>query len=1626
MGCSLTRGVAGFLACLVFGCASSDSLDDASRGPIDLASGAIDTRSAEPASSETTLTPDGAGQYLIVQLAGPASSADLDALAAGVDRIYGYLPHDSYLVRVAPGVSPASLGAWSGVYRPEYKIARSVREAADWSAALADSDVDAATQTIMVQAYPDADLERIAAEVAMFPEADLVGTGGGSRFSRVRLRVPGDRAVAVAEALAELPEVSWIDVEGQRGLLNDTTIWVGQSGVTTARTTPIFDRGIHGEGQVVGFIDTGLDIDSCYFRDTTLGLPPLNVCDGGTAVDPAQRKVLAVDFLAAGECAGGIAATEWDATASHGTHVAGTLAGDNFVRPIVHDTADGMAPAAKLIVQDAGSGSDNCSSMPGIGCPVVDLKPFFAQAYAQGARLHSNSWGDHLNSLPHNKYTAASEDVDEFMWTHPDFLIFFAAGNSGSNPGTVFSPSTAKNGISVGATLHAASAESMAAFSSCGPTADNRIKPDLTIPGSSVLSARSDGNVGTNNCTTLTQSGTSQATPAAAGFGALVRQYFTDGFYPSGAAVAADGFAPSAALVKAALLNSSRQMTAAAAGTIPANCQGWGRILLEDGLFFAGQNRRLFVADDPGFPEGGAGQSKKFNFIVQANESLKATLVWTDFPSTPAASINLVNDLDLEVTGPAGTFAGNVFAGGVSQPGGTADRRNTVEQVLLATPGPGLYTIIVRAANVPVGPQPFALVVTGNAVLNQPPIASAGADQTGQAGTEVVLDGSASTDPDGVPSPLTFSWTQTGGPPVTLDGAATAQARYTPTALGAYTFRLEVSDGADQAEDTVVVTIANQPPVADAGADQTGRAGVAVQLDGSASNDPDDLPSPLTFAWIQTDGPPATLTGADAAQASFTPTALGTYTFRLQVSDGADQADDTVSITILNLPPVASAGPDQTGLTADPILLDGSASSDPDGVPAPLSFTWTQIAGPPASLSDAGTVLATFTPVALGTYTFQLDVSDGAASASDTVSVTILNRPPIANAGADRTGIIGALLALDGSASSDPDDLPSPLSFSWTQIAGPSVTLEGADGARPGFTPGALGTYSFRLAVSDGADQAEDTVTVTIVNQAPIANAGADQSGVVGFPILLDGSASTDPDDVPAPLSFAWTQIAGPPVTIGGESASQAGFTASLLGTYTFRLVVSDGEAQSDDTVSITILNQGPIASAGADQSGIVGFPILLDGSASFDPDGQPSPLSFSWSQIDGPPVTIAGEGAFQAGFTASLLGTYTFRLVVSDGAAESEDIVSVSILNQGPIADAGPDRGGLLGVLAALDGSASNDPDGQPFPLTYAWTQIDGPPVNILGADLALASFIPTLVATYRFRLVVSDGAAQSEDTISVSILNQSPTASAGPDRSGQVGTAVVLDGSASDDPDDGPLPLSFSWTQTAGPSVTLSGASAPQASFTPAVSGTYAFRLVVSDGLAQAEDSVTVTVAASTVVVFSDGFEQSLGWTANASGTDTATTGKWERATPQPTSSGGLPLQLAARAGSFDLVTGASAGASVGDHDIDGGTTSISSPPIALPSGQLTLSLAYYLAHLSNSSSADFLRVRVVGATTSTVMQELGTTSDDGAAWLTTSVDISAFAGQIVRIVIEAADASTASLVEAAIDDVKIEARL
>ncbi len=454
---------------------------------------------------------------------------------------------------------------------------------------------------------------------------------------------------------------------------------------------------------------------------------------------------------------------------------------------------------------------------------------------------------------------------------------------------------------------------------------------------------------------------------------------------------------------------------------------------------------------------------------------------------------------------------------------------------------------------------------------NHAPAAYAGADQSVNKKSSVTLDGSASSDPDG--DPLTYAWTQTGGPTVSLSSAGAQKPTFTaPASAASLTFQLVVDDGeTSSSADTVTITVGNRAPTADAGADQSVNKKSSVTLDGSASSDPDG--DPLTYAWTQTGGPTVSLSSASAQKPTFTaPASAASLTFQLVVDDGETSSSaDTVTITVGNRAPTADAGADQSVNKKSSVTLDGSASSDPDG--DPLTYAWTQTGGPTVSLSSASAQKPTFTaPASAASLTFQLVVDDGETSSSaDTVTITVGNRAPTADAGADQSVNKKSSVTLDGSASSDPDG--DPLTYAWTQTGGPTVSLSSAGAQKPTFTaPASAASLTFQLVVDDGeTSSSADTVTITVGNRAPTADAGADQSVNKKSSVTLDGSASSDPDG--DPLTYAWTQTGGPTVSLSSASAQKPTFTApASAASLTFQLVVDDGETSSSaDTVTITV-----------------------------------------------------------------------------------------------------------------------------------------------------------------------------------------------------------------------------------------------------------------------------------------------------------------------------------------------------------------------------------------------------------------------------------------------------------------------
>ncbi len=672
----------------------------------------------------------------------------------------------------------------------------------------------------------------------------------------------------------------------------------------------------------------------------------------------------------------------------------------------------------------------------------------------------------------------------------------------------------------------------------------------------------------------------------------------------------------------------------------------------------------------------------------------------------------------------AGTL---VFSDGTSVPTGSLNNNGaattvtfaprTVTSVRFNVTGTSSTTYNIGLAEIQVWGDPAPAV-------NRPPVANAGADRTGITGVATALDGSASSDPDN--NPLTYSWAKISGPTATIAASTSATTTFVPSAAGTYEFELTVSDGTLTATDRVIVTVSdNQAPKANAGVDLSVYSGQSVQLDGSASSDPNG--TPVTYAWSQVGSSPAavTLSGATAARPSFTPTVPGTYEFSLVVSDGVlSSTPDTVKVVVGTAPPVAANLAPSSTVTASSEnsattqtaakAIDRFAVGYPSdytkewataggGSGTWLKLTWPNpitidkivlydrpnsddaITGATLNFSDGTSVntgalnnAGAATTVTFSTRTVtsvQLTINQVSSTTHNIGLAEIevwgylaANRAPIANAGSDVAALTGTPTTLDGSASSDPDG--NPISYVWTQTAGASVSLAGASSAKPTFTPAAAGTYTFQLVVSDGKLDSTDTVTVTVAqNQPPVANAGPDAGGWTGKTVTLNGTQSSDPNGTA--LTFAWTQTGTTPaaVTLTGANTATPTFVPTKEGVYTFLLTVSDGATTATDTVVITVQltpNQNPIANAGPDQTVSPGVQVTLDGSASSDPDG--TALTYKWALTTGTGITLSSTTAAKPTFTTNALGTYVFTLTVSDGVATATDTVTIEVKAAGTL----------------------------------------------------------------------------------------------------------------------------------------------------------------------------------------------------------------------------------------------------------------------------------------------------------------------------------------------------------------------
>jgi serine protease AprX len=655
--------------------------------------------------------------YILVQTSGSLSSAQRQQLTDVGAEIQEYVPDDTYLCRYKPAdlapVRALPFVAWAGAYLRGFKIPPALKSATtDASSgvlfAAAGPSPSRKPRVVDVVLHEGVDAnsgtlkERLAAAARVDPDELTSGT------RKVRLTVQeGD-----LDSLAALDEVRHIEEVPTRQLFNNVARVLLNADVVVNGTA------YQGEGQTIAVADTGFDEGST------------------TNVHPAFTGRVATLYAL-----GRPNPAKTDDPHGHGTHVAGSALGDG-TSTSMGGAIQGTAPRATLVLQSTLDSQGHLGGLP------ADLHDLFEPPYDNDqARVHTNSWGAATPGLP---YDSSAQEIDDVVWARPDLVICFAAGNDGTDQngngvidaGSIGSQSAAKNCITVGASEsdrpefapsygtywppdfpanpinddhQADKPAGLVAFSSRGPTKENRIKPDVVAPGTCILSTLSRAvsspstDFGTSSDNLFFyESGTSMATPLVAGCVAVIRETL----------VRHGTSNPTAALVKAMLINGAVELTGqyspTEAGASPNNNSGWGRVDLQSSIIIPGDN------PSAGFGEGDPlSADEEVTFSVDIPESLvqheddeqrpcattqasgvtfKITLAWTDPPGAA-----LQNDLDLIVRAPNGDEQhGN--RGAVQD----FDRLNNVEQIVWTNMQGGKIEVTIRAFRITSFPQPYA------------------------------------------------------------------------------------------------------------------------------------------------------------------------------------------------------------------------------------------------------------------------------------------------------------------------------------------------------------------------------------------------------------------------------------------------------------------------------------------------------------------------------------------------------------------------------------------------------------------------------------------------------------------------------------------------------------------------------------------------------------------------------------------------------------------------------------------------------------------------------------------------------------------------------------------------------
>ncbi|RMF72729.1 MAG: hypothetical protein D6738_10490, partial [Acidobacteria bacterium] len=689
----------------------------------------FDTARGEPSvPAELSAAPSGPRWPFIVQFAGPLHPdwrARLAALGAE-PAPFGRVPRYAWIFRMSPDlaqrVRELPFVRWVGPWEPAYRLAPELADSLARAAAAPQS----APAEVIVELFDRADLAS-ASEAIESLGGEVLASGPTDATSPLHPYVVATLSPAAIRSLAAHPAVQWIErrtrfeprleqashgiqtgtcgVDCAARTADDVPWW--RDGITGAGPSPSC-TGAPGTEQIVGMLDSGIanhgDFEgcpgpSCTVFDVQSQLAAL----GGTCGTPTP-----------------VASCSDSHTSSHGTSVAGIIAGSGAgsggETPVEACSYKGLAFGARLDVEICGADLECLNS-----CDTnTTLDLFFRRTYEAGSRISNHSWGASTGGA----YTSTSETVDTLAWDNDtatpgvqqEYLWVMAAGNDGPGSSTIGAPATAKNGVSVAGVYNGLdgdcwscdvapcdSCDRLVCYSSRGPVEDGRHGPHIAGLTQCITAPERTG--GYQPCF----NGTSAATPTISGTVALIRDWW---IHEMGVAT------PTANLVKASLLAAGEPITDPPSA-FPDPDTGWGRVQLD--TLWDRSNPDLGVVWLDETTGLATGESTTFTFTVRSGRlPLKAMLVWTDYPGSPGAP-GLVNNLEfiLHEPGDAACYVGNDLTGAFSNAVDCVtlapfDAVNNDEGVRVAAPVPGTWTAEIRATDVPQGPQPFALVVSGD------------------------------------------------------------------------------------------------------------------------------------------------------------------------------------------------------------------------------------------------------------------------------------------------------------------------------------------------------------------------------------------------------------------------------------------------------------------------------------------------------------------------------------------------------------------------------------------------------------------------------------------------------------------------------------------------------------------------------------------------------------------------------------------------------------------------------------------------------------------------------------------------------------------------------------------------